>query len=299
MGFFSNYIYEYKTGINFYNLGWADGYAAYEESEHDAKEIIKQLYGHVDELELIGLVKAYLSGFEDGLWLSVNAGEIHNNDGMLYGDLFIGGADDASVESQALFLLDKYKESLKAIDVAYLDYDGVIKTEHKNNKSAIEEQVRILSFICKALNLKVVLSTNRKKVIDPITFATEDEEMKFFLECMKKYGVSLIGMTPVVEATYKGEKYDSWKDYEIIKHLEENPNIKHYCVLDDGGFIEGDANLDLVRNHLVKTLYSSKVASAEGLGYEHIQLIEDIMKLPNDIDVKKDELEKMKIRRAS
>ena len=296
MAFVSNYLYEYKTNKDFYSLGWADGYAAWEECASDEREIVKQLYGKVDETILIDLINHYLIGFETGYWLNQNAEEIHDENGMLYDDVNLGISSDHT--NDALAVIDEYKNSIKSIDVVYLDYDGVIKTEHKNDRSAIDSQVRILSFICRGLDLKVVITTNRKKVINPITFETEDEEMKYFLDCMKKYGVPLIGMTPIVDATYEGVYYNSWKDYEIIEHLLSNPQIKHYCVFDDGGFIEGDPNLELVKDHLVKTLYSSKVASAEGIGYEYIPLIEDVLKLPNDITAKNEEYAKRKIRKA-
>ena len=91
----------------FADNGWADGYA---DKSSDHVELIKQLYGKIKYLDLVGYLDEYLQGYEVGKWMSENADQIYDEDGMIRSCEY--SMDTTSQISQAKFLISDYVDKL-------------------------------------------------------------------------------------------------------------------------------------------------------------------------------------------
>ena len=78
-----------------------------------------------------------------------------------------------------------------------------------------------------------------------------------------------------------------WKEDEIIKYLQEHPEIEHYCIIDDDDTKNimhcKKSDLDKVRDHLVETIYDSNNPEEEGLLPKHKEEVGKVLRKDNDI----------------
>ena len=96
----------------FASEGWADGY---NELPEDSEEIVKQLYGKVENNKLVECVTQYLNGYEYGSMMSKNIDEIYDEDGNIK-----DGWDDSrpifNYTNDAISLIKKQKKKTKEIN---------------------------------------------------------------------------------------------------------------------------------------------------------------------------------------
>jgi len=172
------------------------------------------------------------------------------------------------------------------MNVIFLDFDGVLNTIHKNTNEDIEERIKILGDICKEYDSKVVIEASAKNFINYETMEATSDWLKFILKCFEKYNIDCIGKTPNIQKELKDGLFtDIWKEDEIIEYLNNHPEVKHYCVIDDDDALTiiGQSDLDKVRDHLVKTIYYSNNIEEEGLLPIHKKEVGKILKLERGI----------------
>ncbi len=180
------------------------------------------------------------------------------------------------------------------INVIFLDFDGVLDTIHYSSLDDIERRIKILSEICSELDCSVVIEASAKDVINEDTLQIEDNSswVNFIFDCFDKYNINCIGRTPNVIRRINDYIYTPiWKEDEIRLYLYRHPEIDHYCIIDDDDFHD----LEKVKSHLVKTIYSSNNYEEEGLLLKHKEEIKEILKKDNDIKrliLKKHEINK-------
>lgn len=179
------------------------------------------------------------------------------------------------------------------MNVIFLDFDGVLNTisefylsdeEKMKNK---ERRIKILSDICEKYNCKVVIEASIKDFIDEKTLKTDVDWVNAIFNLFKKYNIECIGRTPTVKKLTSNNSYlPIWKEYEIRKYLFNHPEIDHYVVIDDDDakFWCGKSDLDMVKNHLVKTeYYLNENPDKEGLLEKHIDEVGEKLKKDNEI----------------
>lgn len=170
------------------------------------------------------------------------------------------------------------------MNVIFLDFDGVLDTIHYSSKKDVEERIKILADICKNNDCKVVIEASCKEFIDEKTMETNSDWINFIFDCFVKYEIDCIGRTPNVIKKYGDAVYTPiWKEDEIRLYLLRHPEIEHYCVIDDDDLAPHNSDLNKVRNHLVKTTYYSNKKEEEGLLEKHKPLVEDVLKLDNEV----------------
>lgn len=174
------------------------------------------------------------------------------------------------------------------MNVIFLDFDGVLDTISYKSLEDIERRIKILSLICQKYDCKVVIEASAKNVIDEETLKIEEGSwVNNIFKLFNKYGIKCIGRTPNVGKTVGEHTYYSmWKENEIIKYLENHPEIKHYCIIDDDdtkAMHWKNSDLDKVRDHLVETIYYSENPEEEGLLLKHMDEVGEILKKENDI----------------
>ena len=99
-----------------------------------------------------------------------------------------------------------------------------------------------------------------------------------------KYKIECIGRTPNVEKKYSStSSMPMWKEDEIRLYLFRNPEIEHYCVIDDDDLMPYNSDLNKVRDHLVTPLFYSENPDKEGLLIEHKEEVGKILKKENKI----------------
>lgn len=74
-----------KINDGFGANGWADGYA---DMPSDHEEILNQLYSKVPDSDLIGYLDEYLQGYELGSFMSEEAENIYDEDGVFKEDTY-------------------------------------------------------------------------------------------------------------------------------------------------------------------------------------------------------------------
>lgn len=174
------------------------------------------------------------------------------------------------------------------MNVIFIDFDGVLDTIHYMENKDIERKIKILSDICHTYDCKVVIESAHKDCIDEETLETDIDWIQFIFECFKKYGIECIGRTPTIEKRI--DEYATiplWKEDEIISYLESHPEIEHFCILDDDDLGPKYSDLNKVRNHLVKTIGSSRKYEEEGLLPKHKEEIGKVLELENEFRVRK------------
>lgn len=179
------------------------------------------------------------------------------------------------------------------MNVIFLDFDGVLNTISEYNLSSEEKminkekRIKILSEICKKYNCKIVIEASVKNWIDEVTLETDVDWVNEIFNLFKKYDIECIGRTPVVKKILNDYSYlPIWKEYEIRKYLFRHPEVDHYAIIDDDDAIifSGKSDLDMVRNHLVKTeFYLNENPSEEGLLEKHIEEVGEKLKKENEI----------------
>ena len=180
------------------------------------------------------------------------------------------------------------------MNIIFLDFDGVLNTlsefyctdeEKMKNK---EKRIKILAEMCKKYNCKIVIEASVKKFIDEETLETKIDWVNKIFDLFKKYDIECIGRTPVVKKWLSDNSFLSiWKQDEIRLYLFRHPEIDHYVVIDDDDapfWRHGKSDLDLVRNHLVKTeFYLKENPKEEGLLEKHIDEVGEKLKEENEI----------------
>ena len=136
--------------------------------------------------------------------------------------------------------------------VVFLDIDGVLNKENwmLNKTPWIEdEKISLIGKLCKKTGAKVVLSTNWRDVwYEPMYYKNKDNGIHFAHKLFKKYGIKVIGTTPVMGS----------REIEILLTLE-NLDIKEYVVIDDTNlnspnFIHTDKKVGFTQSDYEKAL---------------------------------------------
>ena len=175
--------------------------------------------------------------------------------------------------------------------VLFLDIDGTLTDEKLNNyfikhpedhrAFAFEDKFKTLSIIAKKYDLKVVLSGSLKM---NATWWDEDEKGELVLyehpdltqlkSLLKKYNIDYLGETPYIPNKGFSQGDKMWKDFDICEYLIEHPEVTDYVILDDA--IENDINM--LKSHLVKTVWCEDEYGNGGLLPHHIDEIKDKLK---------------------
>ena len=164
------------------------------------------------------------------------------------------------------------------MNAIFLDLDGVIGSFHDYSDEFIESKIKLLADICHTYNCVVVISAAAKTGMDYYTCEAESEWMKEVLSLLKKYNITCIGRTPVVEKKIRDNAYiGMWKEDEIRLYLCWHPEIKHIVVLDDDDLGEEKSDLKSLKEYLVKTDYYNEDTSKCGLLPEHKEEIGRIL----------------------
>ena len=175
------------------------------------------------------------------------------------------------------------------MNVIFLDFDGVLETIHYDSLDDVERRIKILAEICKEYDCKIVIEASAKEAIDEETLeVAEGSWVNNIFKLFKKYKIECIGRTPSVEMKTGQDSYISiWKEDEIIKYLQEHPEIEHYCIIDDDDTKNimhcKKSDLDKVRDHLVETIYDSNNPEEEGLLPKHKEEVGKVLRKDNDI----------------
>ena len=175
------------------------------------------------------------------------------------------------------------------MNVIFLDFDGVLETIHYDSLDDVERRIKILAEICKEYDCKIVIEASAKEAIDEETLeVAEGSWVNNIFKLFKKYKIECIGRTPSVEMKTGPNSYISiWKEDEIIKYLQEHPEIEHYCIIDDDDTKNimhcKKSDLDKVRDHLVETIYDSNNPEEEGLLPKHKEEVGKVLRKDNDI----------------
>ena len=172
------------------------------------------------------------------------------------------------------------------MNVIFLDFDGVISTIHCHSNEDIERRIKLLAEICQEFNCFIVIEASAKNAIDNDTLKInpEAEYVNLIFKYFKKYGIKCIGRTPNVRRKDNNplKETEMWKEDEIRLYLYRNPEIDHYCIIDDDD-LNPNSDLNKVRNHLVKTKYYSHDYNEEGLLPKHKKEIEEVLNKENEI----------------
>ena len=186
------------------------------------------------------------------------------------------------------------------MNVIFLDFDGVINTLNntlypREDENAVERRIKILGDICKLYDCKVVIESSYKEYIDEETLETDLDWIQNYFNLFKKYGIEVVGRTPILERT-PGKPYENyfkpiWKEEEILLYLEAHPEVEHFCVIDDDDLVtnparkKGDfsnSDLNMFRDYLITPLfYSDKDPNEAGLLEKHIEEVGKILEKEN------------------
>ena len=149
------------------------------------------------------------------------------------------------------------------MNVIFLDFDGVLDTEHRYSDLDIEKRIIILSDICHAYDCKIVIESSHKEFINEDTLESDVDWIDNIFKCFKKYDIKCIGKTPVVKKVLSDSTYlPIWKEDEILEYLRRHPEIDSYCVIDDDDLVTlparekrdySKSDLNKVRDHLLET----------------------------------------------
>ena len=176
------------------------------------------------------------------------------------------------------------------VNILFLGVGGVLNTSHYNSEKEIEEKVKILSDICRCLDLKVVITSGCRGAINEETLEIDHEAgwTLFLFYLFNKYEIPVYGRTKIIGKNLDEDGHiyiESWKEDEIIEYLSSHSEIKSYCVLDSDytPFIHRESDLDKVRSHLVTTNYLNDLDPIdEGVMPYHKDMIEEVLKMKND-----------------
>ena len=186
------------------------------------------------------------------------------------------------------------------MNVIFLDFDGVLNSSYQFlrpfevDENYTENRIKLVGDMCKKYDCKVVIISSHNDKIDEETLETNINWIKEYFRLFKKYGIEVIGRTPVIgkkREKYKYLYYDFWKEYEILEYLRLHPEIEHFCVIDDDDLVtipameKGDfsrSDLNAVRDYLiVPPFYSNTDPNETGLQEYHIDEVGKILKKEN------------------
>lgn len=161
------------------------------------------------------------------------------------------------------------------MNVIYVDIDGVLNS-FGYKEAIVDRMVKVLFDICRTYDCKVCVESSHKP-----RKSEWEEESELIVELYKsfsKYGIECIGFTPEVEIHEGCSTIGCWKDFEIIYHLLEHPEIEHFAVIDDNDF----KDLVLLKDYLVETkAYVINHPEKEGLLPCHKEEVAKVLRLEN------------------
>lgn len=144
--------------------------------------------------------------------------------------------------------------------VIFLDFDGVLNTQeyrdiHGSSKAGIDSsRLSLIKRLVDSTGAKIVLITSLREY-----WEKDPNKCDYFGKIINdefaKLGLEVYDKTPVSES---GKRED-----EILEWIVDNPGIKNYVVIDDGGL-------------LAKFLVGHFVQPKDGLEDKHIQMAIDI-----------------------
>ncbi len=170
------------------------------------------------------------------------------------------------------------------MNVIFLDFDGVLDTIHYNSDEDVEKRVKLLADITHKYNASVIIEAAAKDAIDEETMEINGKWVNFIFSLFQKYDINCIGRCPNVIKKNSNNSYTPiWKEYEIRLYLFRHPEIEHYCIIDDDDLAPRNSDLNMVRDHLVKTCLYSEKKEEEGLLPKHIEEVGKILKKDNHI----------------
>ena len=168
--------------------------------------------------------------------------------------------------------------------IIFLDIDGVLNSEETYQRRSEEmrrqrreglpltdipdvdeEKIQILVQIIKETGAKVVLDASSrfdwKFGVDHLQYHSEKAIQRLF----DKYGIEVIGITPLVLGTEKGYPFSHWKESEIMAYLKEH-KVECFCIIDDES-----KDLQSLTPYLVKTSFRKNELDGGGLQPHHIE----------------------------
>ena len=174
------------------------------------------------------------------------------------------------------------------MNVIFLDFEGVLITDHYELDKDLEKRIQVLADICQEYDCKIVIEASAKDAIDESSKKVHGCWVPMILELFKKYGIECIGRTPnVIRRIDDYSELSMWKEDEIRLYLMRHPEIEHYCVIDDDDTINTyhweRSDLEKVRDHLVTPLYYSDNPEEEGLLFKHKKQVGEILKKENEV----------------
>ena len=117
--------------------------------------------------------------------------------------------------------------------IIFLDFNGVLDTYQKMD--VIDPaNLSILIDIVKETNAKIVISSSIKNTF--YLLKRPSKILNYLLSVLKENNIEVYGLTPYLDN----------REDEIITYLNEHPEIKDYCILDDDYFFES------MKEHMVK-----------------------------------------------
>ena len=175
------------------------------------------------------------------------------------------------------------------MNILVVDIDGVLNDIYSDS-SIDEKKVMVLKELCNLFDAKVVIGSSRKPMYfhDINSYLKEKRENKYFkimveedcvesktivdlYELFDRYNIELLGFTPNVSINSSLETVDSYKDFEIMYFLLNNPEVEHICILDDND----STDLILLSDYLVE------VDSKKGLTLDLCPKIEEALSKEN------------------
>lgn len=178
------------------------------------------------------------------------------------------------------------------MNVIFLDFDGVINLNSKEDENAVERRIKILGDICKIYDCKVVIESSYKDHINEETLETDLDWIQEYFNLFQKYDIECIGRVPSIKKELRPGKFtDIWKEDEILEYLKMHPEIERFCIIDDDDRVsipskeKGDfskSDLNLVRDYLISPIiYSDKYPNLAGLQESHIKEVGKILEKEN------------------
>lgn len=117
--------------------------------------------------------------------------------------------------------------------IIFLDFNGVLDTYQKMD--VIDPaNLSILIDIVKETNAKIVISSSIKNTF--YLLKRPSKILNYLLSVLKENNIEVYGLTPYLDN----------REDEIITYLNEHPEIKDYCILDDDYFFES------MKEHMIK-----------------------------------------------
>lgn len=125
--------------------------------------------------------------------------------------------------------------------VIFLDFDGVINNWNNFDGVDINNVLPLLEII-KLTGAKIVATSSNKYSFQANGVKYDNSRYSYYVSELKELGIDIFAITPYVDGN---------REREIIKYLEDHPEIKEFLILDDDYVInslkEHQVFLDLYR----------------------------------------------------